>query len=86
MAERLFVVGFTIEEVRAIHAQAKQLLLEGPKTIMSWGDSGSSVSKQFALPVDKVLDECSYALRKLDPATYGRRRRVAVSQAGVIDK
>ncbi len=33
MAKGLFIVGFTVEEVLAIQAKAKKLLLEG-KTIM----------------------------------------------------
>jgi len=85
MAQGLFIVGFTVEEVRAIQAKAKQLLLEG-KTIMSWNDSGSSVTKQFALTVKETLEECAHALRVLDPATYRPRRRVLVSRAGVIHK
>ena len=85
MAQGLFIVGFTVEEVQAIQAKAKQLLLEG-KTIMSWSDSGSSVTKQFALTVRETLEECAHALRILDPATYGRRKRVLVSQAGVMHK
>lgn len=85
MAQGLFIVGFTVEEVQAIQTKAKQLLLEG-KTIMSWNDSGSSVTKQFALTVKETLEECAHALRILDPATYGRRRRVMISRAGVINK
>jgi len=85
MAQGLLIVGFTVEEVRAIQAKAKQLLLEG-KTIMSWNDSGSSVTKEFALTVKETLDECAHALRILDPVTYGPRRRVLVSRAGVIHK
>lgn len=85
MAQGLFIVGFTADEVRAIQAKAKALLLEG-KTIMVWNDSGSSVTKQFPITVKETLDECAYALRILDPATYGRRRRVLVSQSGVVNK
>ena len=85
MAQGLFVVGFTVDEVQAIQAKAKALQLEC-KTIMSWNDSGSSVTKEFALTVKETLDECAYALRILDPATYGPRRRVLVSRAGVIHK
>jgi len=29
--------------------------------------------------VSEVLEECAYALRVLDPATYGRHRTVAAS-------
>ena len=50
MASGLFVIGFTAAEVLQIQAKAKELLLEG-KTLMSWGESGSTASKQFAMPV-----------------------------------
>lgn len=78
MAQGLFITGFTVAEILQIQAKAKQMLLEG-KTVMSWGDGGSSVSKQFPMPVKEVLDECAHALRTLDPETYGQRRRVAQS-------
>jgi len=70
MARGLFVTGFTVAEVLAIQARAKELLLEG-KTLMNWSDSGTSAGKQFTMPVDEVLAECAYALRILDPDTYG---------------
>ncbi|NDD52885.1 hypothetical protein EBZ39_03225 [bacterium] len=78
MARGLFVVGFTQEEVEDILAKAKTFLLEG-KTLMSWGESGSSASKEFAMPVREVLDECQHALRILDPGTYGRQRSVGTT-------
>ena len=78
MARGLFITGFTVAEVLAIQAKAKQFLLEG-KTIMNWNDADTSVSKQFTLPVDQVLEECAHALRVLDPATYGKSRMTAVS-------
>ena len=78
MAKGLFTVGFSIAEVRRLQTRAKKLLLEG-KTVMAWGDSGSSVNKQFPMAIKEVLEECAHALRVLDPATYGRRRRVASS-------
>ena len=78
MARGLFITGFTVAEVLAIQQRAKSLLLEG-KTIMNWNDAETSVSKQFTMPVDQVLEECAYALKVLDPATYGRSRNVAAS-------
>ncbi len=78
MAQGLFITGFSVAEVLQIQAKAKELLIEG-KTVMAWGDSGSTVSKQFPMSVKEVLEECTYALRVLDPATYGRRRWVAQS-------
>lgn len=71
MARGLFTTGFTVAEVLAIQRRAKDMLLEG-KTIMNWNDADTSASKQFVMPVADVLDECAYALRVLEPATYGR--------------
>ena len=81
MARGLFITGFTVAEVLAIQRRAKELLLEG-KTILNWNDADTSVSKQFVLPVDQVLDECGHALRVLDPATYGKPR---IAVASFID-
>ncbi len=78
MARGLFTTGFTVAEVLAIQRRAKELLLEG-KTILNWNDADTSVSKQFVLPVDQVLDECGHALRILDPATYSRPRIAVTS-------
>lgn len=61
-AKGLFTRGFTKAEVEKILASAKAQLMEG-KTIMSWNDGGTSVTKQQAMPVTEVLEECQYALR-----------------------
>ena len=74
MAQGLFTVGFTVAEILQIQSKAKQMLLEG-KTLMNWSESGSSASKQFPMTVRETLEECAFALRKLDPVTYGGRRR-----------
>ena len=78
MARGLFITGFTVSEVLAIQQRAKDLLMEG-KTIMNWNDAETSVSKQFTLPIDQVLDECAHAMRVLDPATYGKPRIAVAS-------
>lgn len=78
MAQGLFITGFTVAEVLQIQAKAKQMIVEG-KTLMSWGDSGMSVSKQFPMTVKETLEECAYALRILEPSTYGPKRTVATS-------
>ena len=78
MARGLFITGFNVSEVLAIQRRAKEMLLEG-KTILNWNDADTSVSKQFVLPVDMVLEECAHALRILDPATYGRPRIAVTS-------
>ena len=51
------------------------MIMEG-KTLMSYSDSGSSASKQFAMPPKEMLAEAMFALSRLDPATYGRRTTV----------
>ena len=78
MARGLFSTGFNVSEVLAIQRRAKEMLLEG-KTILNWNDADTSVSKQFVLPVDMVLEECAHALRILDPVTYGRTRIAVTS-------
>lgn len=80
MATGLFV-NFTLSEVLQIQAKARDMLMEG-KTIMSYGDQGTSVSKVFTMNVREVLAECIYALQRLDPDTYGSprdKRRVSGS-------
>lgn len=78
-AKGLFVAGFTLDEVKAIQNKAKAMLMEG-KTIMNWSDGGgTSVSKQFAMPVADVLEECAYAIRKLDPEMQGRSNASSLS-------
>ena len=81
MARGLFITGFTVAEVFGIQRRAKELLLEG-KTVMNWNDADTSVSKQFAMPVAEVLEECGHALRILDPATYGKPRIATTSFIG----
>lgn len=78
MARGLFVTGFTVAEVLAIQQRAKELLLEG-KTIMNWNDADTSASKQFVMEVSQVLEECSHALRVLDPEIYGKPRLAIAS-------
>lgn len=79
MAKGLFVVGFTLEEVLAIQAKAKKLIMEG-KTLMSWSEGGTSATRQLVMPVQEILVECAFALCKLDPETYGRSRNTRLSQ------
>lgn len=71
-------LGFTESELLAIRDKAREAIEKGV-VILNYSDSGTSVGKTFALPVDIVLDEVKFALRKLDPETYGRRRRFLIS-------
>lgn len=74
MASGIFI-GLTECELLDIKAKALALITEG-KTLMSYSDSGSSASKQFAMPPKEMLSEAMFALSRLDPETYGSRRTV----------
>ena len=69
MPSGLFV-DFSEAEVLAIRSQAKTMLTAG-KTILSWSSGNTSTSKSFVMPVREVLEECRYALRKINPTDYG---------------
>ena len=71
MASGIFI-GLTECELLDIKAKALSMITEG-KTLMSYSDSGSSASKQFAMPPKEMMQEAMFALSRLDPATYGRR-------------
>jgi monoamine oxidase len=74
MAQGLFI-GLTECELLDLKAKALALITEG-KTLMSYSDSGSSASKQFAMPPKEMLAEAMFALSRLDPQTYGTRTTV----------
>lgn len=74
MASGIFI-GLTECELLDIKAKALSIITEG-KTLMSYSDSGSSASKQFAMPPKEMLSEAMFALSRLDPATYGVRRTI----------
>lgn len=76
MPKGLFVTGFSEQEVLDIQKEAKKHLKQ-MKVMMSYGDGGSSSSKQFVMPVQEILEECAYALRKLNPSVYGAKKRIA---------
>lgn len=71
MASGIFI-GLTECELLDIKAKALAMITEG-KTLMSYSDSGSSASKQFAMAPKEMMSEAMFALSRLDPATYGRR-------------
>ena len=74
MASGLFI-GLTECELLDIKAKALAMIMEG-KNLMSYSDSGSSASKQYAMPPKEMLAEAMFALSRLDPETYGRRTTV----------
>lgn len=67
----------TQARIESIADKAGLMLLEG-KTMMSYSDSGTSVSKSFPMDVKTTLVECRYALQIKDPAQYGSIDRVRV--------
>jgi spore germination protein YaaH len=74
-ARGLFVTNWTEAEVLQVQQKAKDFMMQG-KVLMSYGDGGSSGSKQFVMPVDQILEECAYALKKLNPSVYGGKKRI----------
>ena len=72
MASGIFI-GLTQDELLAIKVKAVAMITEG-KTLMSYSDSGSSATKQFAMSPKEMLNEAMFALSRLDPSVYGRRR------------
>lgn len=67
----LFDVGINTEgEVLAILDKAKKLLYE-PKTVMAWGSEGDSSTLDWSLPLDYIISECRYFLKRLNPQKYG---------------
>jgi hypothetical protein len=83
MAQGLFIVGFTVAEVVLIQSDAEEMLIVG-KTLMNWADGGPNATRQFAMPVKEVLEECAFALRSLDPETEVAHRRTAQSGVSAV--
>jgi len=73
MARGLFI-GLTEDELLAIRAKAVAAITQG-LNVVSYSDSGSSVSKTWALKPDVMLDEAGYALYNLDPQQYAAFKR-----------
>ena len=74
MAATGLFVNLTLAEVEAIKAKAVSLITEG-KTIMSYGDTGTTVTRQFPMNPKEVLEECNYALPILDPHKYKKQQK-----------
>ena len=73
MAQGYFI-GLTECELLDLKAKALSLIMDG-KTLMSYADSGSSATKAFpGMTPQEVLNESMFALSRLDPGKYGRRR------------
>ena len=80
MATGIFV-GLEKADILKIQRRAIDFFIEG-KTIMNYSDAGTSVGKQFALAPDVVIDECNYALRRID----GRVRGLYTNYNRIIDR
>jgi hypothetical protein len=75
MASGIFI-GLSEDELLSIRAKALASITSGTVT-MSYSDSGSSVSRQFAgMTPKECLSEAKYALSILDPSQYGIVRTV----------
>ena len=83
MAAIDYSIGFTRKEVEKIFAVHKAEL---EKTLASWTDSGSAVTKRQLADIHTVIAACQDALRKLAPDEYGRGRRVAQSSIDFIPR
>ena len=77
MANQGLFIGLTEDELLAIRAKAVSAIPAG-LNVVSYSDSGSSVSKQWALPPKDMLAEANYALYLLDPQQYANLRRRSV--------
>jgi hypothetical protein len=70
---------FTMEDeatLLSIKSDALASLRKG-QVIVSWSEAGTSVSKTFpGITPREAYEEAVFALRKLDPETYGFARRV----------
>jgi hypothetical protein len=76
-----FLVGLPHQTLIDIRDKALSYFLEG-KTIMSWSDGSTNVSKQFAYPPDKMLEEAQYALQR----EAGRVRTLYTNYNRTVDR
>jgi len=78
-----YSIGFTRDEVVEILDVHKAEL---KKTLASWSDSGSSVSKRRIDEIHLVIAACQDALRKLAPEEFGTARRIAISSTDFVNR
>jgi hypothetical protein len=71
------LIGLTEDELLAIRAKAVAAITQG-LNVVSYSDSGSSVTKSWALKPDVMLDEANHALYILDPQQYASLRRTSI--------
>jgi hypothetical protein len=78
-----YSIGFTREEVLEILDTHKAEL---KKTLASWSDSGSSVTKRRVDEIHVVIAACQDALRKIAPGEFGSNRRIAISSTDFVNR
>ena len=78
-----YSIGFTREEVVEILDVHKAEL---KKTLASWSDSGSSVTKRRIDEIHIVIAACQKALCKIAPAEFGSMRRIAISSTNFVNR
>ena len=78
-----YSIGFTRDEVVEILDVHKAEL---KKTLASWSDSGSSVTKRRIDEIHLVIAACQDALRKLAPEEFGTARRIAISSTDFVNR
>ena len=77
MANSGLLIGLTEDELLAIKAKAVSAITQG-LAVVSYSDSGSSVTKSWALKPDVMLANANEALYLLDPQQYSALRRRSV--------
>ena len=76
------VTGWTVPEVLEMFTAAKSSLIAGDK-IISWGSAGSNVTKQIHDSPAEICAWCQWALRELEPQTYGKNLRRTIPSFNV---
>lgn len=79
MATLDMTTGFSAEEVLEILTENKKTL---KKLMMSFSETGSQVTYKKLDDTKEIIAACQYALKKLDPYTYGKSRRTCQSSMG----
>ena len=77
MAPSGLFIGLTEDELLAIKAKAVSAITQG-LAVVSYSDSGSSVTKSWAMKPTDMLAEANYALYLFDPQQYSTLRRRSV--------
>lgn len=79
MATLDMTTGFSAEEVLEILTENKKVL---KKLMMSFSETGSQVTYKRLEDTKEIIAACQFALKKLDPFTYGKSRRTCQSAIG----